>query len=114
MITHSKRFGVLLAISACLSWPADAQVLKLDADCLVVGDLYRQAVKIRESGMKRDTAIAMSKQENGRKALEHVYANATMSGDQWAWFMIGVCTGSNSKQTDPAPSNKRIIQVSHE
>lgn len=89
-----------MLLAAALVWPAD---------CEKIGKIYHDAAAVRDVGWPLEVVVRMTKYQQLKRALYHVYERPDMTADQWRWFAIGICVGTPDDEPKTSGRMKREI-----
>ncbi len=90
-----------LLIALVFTWPVE---------CETIGNLYLEAARIRDSGVKLEEAVRQVQLPSTRVSLLSVYARPDMGAEQWKYYVIGLCTGTMDEAVRPPPSEERFLR----
>ncbi len=88
-----------LLLAVAFTWPAE---------CEAAGNLYLEAARIRDSGVRLEDAVRQVRLPTARLSLLGVYARPDMSADQWKYYAIGVCIGTVGEPARQLPREERF------
>jgi hypothetical protein len=79
---------------AALHWPAE---------CLRMGEVYREAATLRDRGRPLDEVLRSTDERRFKLAITHTYLRKDMSPRDWYWAAVGICVGQKDDDGRATP-----------